>query len=72
VAALVVFMEGLYLSAWDARNPERFTGALWLTLALPFAVVGALISARRPGNRIGVLLLWGTVAFASFQAAVSM
>ena len=71
VAALVVFMEGLYLSAWDATNPERFTGALWLTLALPFAVVAALISARRPGNRIGVLLLWGTVAFAGFQAALS-
>jgi hypothetical protein len=59
------------LSAWDRVDPERFSGAVWLTLALPFSVTGALISARRPGNRIGLLLLWGTVAFAGFQAALS-
>lgn len=71
VVALVVFMEGLHLSAWDPADPERFTNAVWITLAVPFSVTGALISARRPGNRIGVLLLWGTVAFAGFQAALS-
>jgi hypothetical protein len=61
------------LGSTGKRSPDRrrFTNALWFTIALPFAVVGALISVRRPGNRIGVLMLWGTVAFAGFQAALS-
>jgi hypothetical protein len=64
-------MEGLHLSAWDTADPERFSSAVWLTLALPFSVTGALISARRPGTASASSLLWGTVAFAGFQAALS-
>jgi drug/metabolite transporter (DMT)-like permease len=38
-------------------------------LPVPFAVVGALIAARRPGHRIGWLLLIGTLSIASAQFA---
>jgi hypothetical protein len=40
-------------------------------LPVPFAVVGALIAARRPGHRIGWLLLVGTVSIAGAQFAWS-
>jgi len=43
-------------------------GWLLVTLAVPFSFVGALIIARRPGNRIGQLLLCGALSFASFLA----
>jgi hypothetical protein len=38
---------------------ERFSGVLSMTVGVPFAVLGALLCARRPGNRIGWLLLVG-------------
>jgi hypothetical protein len=37
--------------------PQRITEALGATAGVPFSVMGALICARRPGNRIGWLLL---------------
>jgi hypothetical protein len=37
--------------------PQRIAMALEITAGVPFAVMGALICARRPGNRIGWLLL---------------
>ena len=46
----------------------EFQGWLLATLALPFSFVGALIIARRPGNRIGQLLLVGAMSFAAFLA----
>lgn len=48
---------------FDARAVQSRTGWSWLghyaylLLALPLSLAGALISARRPGNRIGVLML---------------
>ena len=48
---------------FDARALQSRTGWSWLghyaylLLALPLSLAGALISARRPGNRIGVLML---------------
>jgi hypothetical protein len=33
--------------------PQRITEALGATAGVPFSVMGALICARRPGNRIG-------------------
>ena len=33
------------------------SGAAWLTLALAFATVGALIVSRLPGHRVGWLML---------------
>jgi hypothetical protein len=38
-------------------------------LGIPFAVVGALIAARRPSNRIGWLLLVGALSISSAQLA---
>jgi hypothetical protein len=35
----------------------RIAAWAFITLAVPLAVVGALIAARRPGNRVGILLL---------------
>jgi hypothetical protein len=35
----------------------RIADWAFTTLAVPLAVVGALIAARRPGNRVGILLL---------------
>jgi hypothetical protein len=45
---------------------EEVQGWLLVTLAVPFSFVGALIIARRPGNRIGQLLLGGAMSFAAF------
>jgi hypothetical protein len=36
---------------------------------VPFTIVGALIAARRPGNRIGLLLLISALSFSSAQFA---
>jgi hypothetical protein len=47
---------------------EELQGWLLVTLAVPFSFVGALIIARRPGNRIGQLLLCGAMSFAAFLA----
>jgi hypothetical protein len=51
----------------DLPPSERITELLFHLLPLPFAAVGALIAARRPGHRIGWLLLAGTLAIASAQ-----
>src|SRR4030095_2120511 len=56
---LVVLVQGLlvaFLRESDARSGRQWAGALltWVPF-LAFATVGALILARRPGNRIGWL-----------------
>jgi hypothetical protein len=58
----------LPLLAVDAEE-HPVAQALFHTLGVPFAVVGALIAARRPGNRIGWLLLVGAVSIGSAQLA---
>jgi MFS family permease len=59
-----------FLSDLDsgAGGAEVLQGWLLATLTLPFSFVGALIIARRPGNRIGQLLLCGAMSFAALLA----
>jgi hypothetical protein len=55
----------------DLPPSERITELLFQLLPVPFAAVGTLIATRRPGHRIGWLLLVGSLAIASAQLAWS-
>jgi hypothetical protein len=67
-AALVVPKSWLFAPLIaDLPPSERITELLFQLLPVPFAAVGALIAARRPGHRIGWLLLAGSLAIASAQ-----
>jgi hypothetical protein len=55
------------LDVADEENPVA--ESLFHALSVPFAVVGALIAARRPSNRIGWLLLVGALSISSAQLA---
>lgn len=60
----------LWLSAsYIGRLPlnERIPEVLFVALPVPFAAVGALIAGRRPGHRIGWLLLVGALAISTAQ-----
>jgi hypothetical protein len=46
---------------------ERIPEVLFVALPVPLAAVGALIAARRPGHRIGWLLLVGSLAISTAQ-----
>ena len=60
VAALTVFALTVdLLSGKPERLAVRIAEWSFTTLAVPLAVVGALITSRRPGNRVGILLLVG-------------
>jgi MFS family permease len=50
---------------------EQISELVWYSLGVPFAIVGALITARRPGNRIGLLLLVGALSLSSAQFALT-
>ena len=50
----------------DGMVPERIADALSITVSLPSAVMGALICARQPRNRIGWLLLAGGLSGTGF------
>jgi hypothetical protein len=50
---------------------ERIPEVLFVALPVPFAAVGALIAARRPGHRIGWLLLVGALAISTAQLSWS-
>jgi hypothetical protein len=41
--------------------------SLWITVGVPFSTMGALLFARRPGNRIGWLLLAGGLSSSGFH-----
>lgn len=58
VAALVVYL----LPGQPERLALRIQDWSFTAVALPFAVVGALIAVRRPGNRLGGLLLVGAAS----------
>jgi hypothetical protein len=63
--ALVVFPLGLAVVLGRPSSEEPWIQDLLFQLVpVPFAVVGALIAARRPGHRIGWLLLGGTLSIA--------
>jgi hypothetical protein len=71
-AALV--MAKLWLFARlvaDVPPGERITELLFQLLPVSFAAVGTVIAARRPGHRIGWLLLGGSLAIAGAQLAWS-
>jgi hypothetical protein len=55
--------------AGEERLPMKISGALSMTAGVPFSVMGALICARRPGNRVGWLLLIAGLSSAWFQVA---
>ena len=57
-AALVVYL----LPGQPRQLAERVQDWAFTAVALPFAVVGALIVVRRPGNRLGSVLLVGALS----------
>jgi hypothetical protein len=68
--ALVALKVPLIPALLPTLPPEdRIPELVWLSLPVPFTIVGALIAARRPGNRIGLLLLISTLSFSSAQFA---
>jgi hypothetical protein len=72
--SVALVMPKLWLFApviGDVPPGERIIELLFHLLPVPFAAVGALIAARRPGHRIGWLLLVGSLAIASAQLAWS-
>jgi len=57
-AALTVAFTGLHLVLWTlASVPGAVDTRGQAAISIPFAVMGALIVARRPGNRIGWLFV---------------
>jgi hypothetical protein len=58
-AALTVVFTGLHLVLWTlaASVPGAVDTRGQAAISIPFAVMGALIVARRPGNRIGWLFV---------------
>jgi hypothetical protein len=54
----------------EGSLPLRIAEALRVTVGVPFAVMGALICARRPGNRIGWLMLAAGLLSTGFQFGV--
>jgi hypothetical protein len=50
---------------------ERIPEVLFVALPVPFAAVGTLIALRRPGHRIGWLLLVGSLAISTAQLSWS-
>jgi hypothetical protein len=50
-----------------AGVPVLVQDALLVALTIPCAVVGALITVHRPGNRVGALLLAGALALSAFS-----
>jgi hypothetical protein len=70
--ALVALTLPLIPAAMPALPPEeQISELVWYSLGVPFAIVGALITARRPGNRIGLLLLVGALSLSSAQFALT-
>jgi hypothetical protein len=56
--------------AGEGMVPERIADALSITVGVPSAVMGALICARQPWNRIGWLLLAGGLSTDGFFLGV--
>jgi hypothetical protein len=70
--ALVALTVTLIPAVLSTLPPEeRISELEWYSLPVPFAIVGALIAARRPGNRIGLLLLVGALSLSSAQYALT-
>jgi hypothetical protein len=68
---LIVMAAPLKLLGLPREFPIQLAGLLQAGAALPMAVVGALIVARRPGNRVGWLLLAVALGLSSSALAAS-
>jgi hypothetical protein len=55
--------------ASEEHLPQQISAALLVTAGVPFSVMGALICARRPGNRVGWLLLIAGLSSTWYQVA---
>jgi hypothetical protein len=70
IVALVMLKLWLVGSALGRLSDQPWIRELlFQILPIPFAAVGALIAVRRPGHRIGWLLLIGSVSIACAQLA---
>jgi hypothetical protein len=70
VIALALAKIPFLLPLLDVAGEENPVGeSVFHGLGVPFAVVGALIAARRPSNRIGWLLLVGALSISTAQLA---
>jgi hypothetical protein len=67
----IVISIPLKLLGLPKELPVQLAELLQAGAALPMAVVGALIVVRRPGNRVGGLLLAGALGLSSSAAANS-
>jgi hypothetical protein len=65
VAAIIVD----FLPGQSQRLSLRIADWFFTAVAIPFAVVGALIAVHRPGNRLGGLLLVGALALGAEKLA---
>jgi hypothetical protein len=70
VAALTIVALTIdLLTGKPERLVTRITDWSFTTFAVPLAGVGALIAARRPGNRVGALLLIGGLSISVEKVA---
>src|SRR5215217_4878273 len=67
----IVISIPLKLLGLPKELPVQFAELVQAGAALPMAVVGALIVVRRPGNRVGGLLLVGALGLSSSALANS-
>jgi hypothetical protein len=68
---LIVMAAPLKLLGLPREFPIQLAGLLQAGAAMPMAVVGALIVARRPGNRVGWLLVAVALGLSSSALAAS-
>jgi len=74
VAAVTATVAGLVVSQWTAIEDDQsiVLAALNSAVVLAFAVVGAVIAAARPDNRVGWLMLAGGVTWSLGSASVDL
>ena len=73
-AAVAVAFAGDAISLWAAAADHKSVGAALVNGAavVAFAVVGAIVAAARPQNRVGWVMLAGGVAWAAGSASVDI
>ena len=74
VAAVTATVAGLMVSQWTAIEDDQsiVLASLNSAVILAFAVVGAVIAAARPDNRVGWLMLAGGVTWSLGSASVDL
>ncbi|MDQ1640958.1 MAG: hypothetical protein QOJ90_309 [Actinomycetota bacterium] len=73
-AAVAVSFACSGVSLWEAVTDDRslLDSALSVSVVIAFALVGAVVAAARPANRVGWLMLVGGVCWSLGDAAVSV